>query len=145
MFVSYCPSISGIRCSVLLTLAVSRILPVVRMECDNARTVRVLFLQYHVLAEIWAHTASCCLRRCRTYRCCCCAAPAGVPTGSAQQQLKQTTVAAAMPATTPAAVVAAIFDVVLLLLLLLFLMVCCCRYRFHVRERPSLLRKRRWK
>ena len=34
----------------------------------------------------------------------------------------------------------------LLQLLLLFLLLCrCCyRYRFHVRERPSLLHKRRW-
>ena len=32
----------------------------------------------------------------------------------------------------------------LLLLLLLYFMLCCC-YRFHVRERPPLLQKRRWK
>ena len=35
----------GIRCSILLILAVSRLLPVLRIECDNARTVRVLFPQ----------------------------------------------------------------------------------------------------
>ena len=32
----------------------------------------------------------------------------------------------------------------LLLRLLPFCMLCCC-YRFHVRKRPSLLHKRRWK
>ena len=39
--------VSCVRCSILLILAVSRLLPVLRIGCDNARTavVRVLFSQ----------------------------------------------------------------------------------------------------
>ena len=38
--------VSGIRYAILLILAVSGLLPVLRIECDNARTVRVLLFQY---------------------------------------------------------------------------------------------------
>ena len=68
-----------------------------------------------VLSIIWAYTASCCLLRCRAYRCCCCAA-AAVAAGSALQQLQQPAAAVTMPTTTPAAAVPAIFYVVALLL-----------------------------
>ena len=37
--------VSGIRCSILVILAVSRLLPVLRIKSDNARTVRALFPQ----------------------------------------------------------------------------------------------------
>ena len=41
--IRYRYQVSVIRCSVRLILSVSRLLPVLRIECDNAHTVRVLF------------------------------------------------------------------------------------------------------
>ena len=81
-----------------------------------------------VYSEIWADTASFC--RCCYHGCCCCAACCW------SCGCGYTAPATAMPAATA-----------LLLVLLLFLLLCCCCcccYRFRVRDKPSLLYKRRW-
>ena len=101
--------VSGIRCSILLILAVSRSLPVLRVECDNARKYascsRSNFRVYCKLLSVAMPYAPLLLL-------CCCWRSGWVCTAAATYS----NTAAAMPATTPAAAVADILAVVSLLL-----------------------------